>query len=153
MWLLGVDNAILIGVVAGFSNIIPYVGPIIGSLFALFITITANVGIDFYQILLPLLLKISIAFVIVQFIDNWLVQPYIFSNSVEAHPLEIFIVILVAGTLGGVGGMVLAIPIYTILRVVGMEFLSQNKIVQSLTQNIEHVEQESASKIPRAKKE
>ncbi|MBK8442799.1 MAG: AI-2E family transporter [Sphingobacteriales bacterium] len=47
MWLLGVDNAILIGVVAGFSNIIPYVGPIIGGFFALFITITANVGIDF----------------------------------------------------------------------------------------------------------
>ncbi|MBK8442800.1 MAG: AI-2E family transporter [Sphingobacteriales bacterium] len=102
---------------------------------------------------MPLLLKISASFIVVQFIDNWLVQPYIFSNSVEAHPLEIFIVILVAGTLGGVGGMVLAIPVYTILRVVGMEFLSQNKIVQSLTQNIEHVEQEPASKIPSSKKQ
>jgi predicted PurR-regulated permease PerM len=71
-----------------------------------------------------------------QLIDNFIIQPIIFSNSVKAHPLEIFIVVLSAGTLWGITGMLIAIPFYTILRVIAKEFLSEFKIVQILTKDI-----------------
>ena len=77
-----------------------------------------------------------IGFWIVQVIDNNLSQPFIFSNSVNSHPLEIFLVILIAGFLFGILGMIIAVPLYTILKVVGKEFLPHNKIVQILTKNI-----------------
>jgi predicted PurR-regulated permease PerM len=69
-------------------------------------------------------------------IDNTVLQPLIYSNSVKAHPVEIFLVILIAGSLAGIPGMILAIPTYTMLRVIAKEFLSQFKVVQSLTRNI-----------------
>ena len=63
-----------------------------------------------------------IVFGAVQIIDNILFQPLIYSNSVKAHPLEIFLVIMAAGSFAGIVGMILAIPVYTILRVVAKEF-------------------------------
>jgi predicted PurR-regulated permease PerM len=68
-----------------------------------------------------------------QLLDNFMLQPWIFSNSVLAHPLEIFIVILMGAQLNGIGGMVLAIPVYTVLRVIAGVFLSKFKIVQKMT--------------------
>ncbi len=136
MIILGVENALLIGLLAGFVNIIPYVGPFIGLGFGLFVGVTTNIGIEFYNEMLPLLLKITIVFFSMQTIDNMFLQPLIFSNSVRAHPLEIFLLILVAGTLAGILGMILAIPVYTIFRVVAKEFLSEFKIVQYITKNI-----------------
>ena len=91
---------------------------------------------DFYTQMMPLLIKILIAFGAMQFLDNIILQPLIFSNSVKAHPLEIFLLILIAGTMFGIFGMILAIPVYTILRVVAKEFLSEFKVVQTLTKNI-----------------
>ncbi|MBP6695096.1 MAG: AI-2E family transporter, partial [Saprospiraceae bacterium] len=67
---------------------------------------------------------------------NIILQPNIFSKSVKAHPLEIFIVVLIAGKLGGILGMVLAIPVYTVLRVVGKVFLKEFKVIQNLTKNM-----------------
>ena len=136
LWLLGIENALLIGFLAGIINLVPYLGPIIGACIALFVTLTtglsANAGVD----LMPLMGKIILVFASVQLIDNFLVQPYIFSNSVKAHPLEIFVVISIAGTLAGVTGMILAIPAYTLIRIVAKEFLSGFKIVDSLTKNL-----------------
>ena len=57
-------------------------------------------------------------FLAVQLLDNLVLQPLIFSNSIGAHPLEIFLVISVAGTLLGVGGMIFAVPAYSIVRIV-----------------------------------
>ena len=68
--------------------------------------------------------------------DALLIQPTIFSNTVKAHPLEIFLVILMAGAVGGVLGMVLAIPCYTLLRIIAKEFLDHFKFFKKLTQNI-----------------
>jgi predicted PurR-regulated permease PerM len=64
-------------------------------------------------------------------------QPLVISNIVKAHPLEIFIVILIAGTLAGIGGMIVAIPVYTILRIIAKEFLNNFKIIQKLTSKLE----------------
>ncbi|MBK8079241.1 MAG: AI-2E family transporter [Saprospiraceae bacterium] len=134
--ILGVKNALLIGFFAGFMNIIPYLGPIFGASFGLLITISSNLNEPFYSVLFPIIIKVMIVFAIIQLIDNIILQPNIFSKSVKAHPLEIFIVVLIAGKLGGILGMVLAIPVYTVLRVVGKVFLKEFKVIQNLTKNM-----------------
>ena len=134
--LFGVENALLIGFFAALINTIPYLGPIIGASFALFVTLSSNLDLDFSTEMLPLILKIVTVFAIMQMLDNFIIQPFIFSNSVMAHPMEIFIVILVGGRIGGIAGMILAIPAYTVFRVVASVFLSEFKIVQSLTNSL-----------------
>ncbi len=133
LWAFGIQNALLIAFFAAIINVIPYIGPFIGALFGIFITISGNLNVDFYQVLSPMLIKVVIVFAIMQVLDNFILQPFIYSNSVKAHPLEIFILILVAAKLGGILGMILAIPAYTVIRVVAKEFLNQFKIVQKLT--------------------
>ncbi|HNR07901.1 MAG TPA: AI-2E family transporter [Saprospiraceae bacterium] len=134
--LFGVRNALLIGFFGGLMNVIPYVGPIIGMIFAAFITLTGYVGADFSQVILPLCIKAIGSVFIAQVIDNWLVQPFLFSKTVKAHPLEIFLVILIAAKIGGITGMILAIPAYTVLRVVAKAFLSEYKIVKKITEDM-----------------
>ena len=77
-----------------------------------------------------------LVFIIGQLIDNFFSQPYIFSKSVKSHPLEIFLLILIAGILFGVVGLIVAIPVYTAIKVVLKEFLSDNQIVKKLTKNL-----------------
>ena len=134
--LLGVKNALFIGFFAGTLNVIPYLGPIIGAILGLILTMIASLELSFYDEMIPLLLKVALVFGFVQLLDNMVFQPFIYSSSVKAHPLEIFLVILMAGSFAGVAGMILAIPIYTIFRVIAKEFLSEFKIVQSLTRDI-----------------
>ena len=136
---LGVPNALLIAFFAALINVIPYVGPLIGAIFGVFLTISSGVDLqmDFYNQMLPLVLKVVTVFAIMQAIDVFILQPVIFSNSVNAHPLEVFIVILIGAQVAGIIGMVLAIPVYTILRVVARSFLSQFKVVQRITGNME----------------
>jgi predicted PurR-regulated permease PerM len=134
--ILGVKNALLIGFFAGLINVIPYLGPIIGAAFGVFITISSNLDLTFYTEMLPLLLKVVAVFAAMQLTDNFLLQPWIFSKSVLAHPLEIFIIILMGAQLGGITGMVLAIPTYTVLRVIARGFLSEFRIVQKLTERM-----------------
>lgn len=140
---LGVKNALLIGFFAALMNIIPYVGPIIGAVFAAVITISSNLGMPFYPVdgvdqatMLPLLIKVFVVFGIMQMLDNFILQPNIFSKSVKAHPLEIFLIVLIGANLGGILGMVLAIPGYTVVRVIAKVFLSEFKVVQSLTKGL-----------------
>jgi predicted PurR-regulated permease PerM len=135
--LLGVRNALLIGMFAGLVNVIPYVGPLIGATFGILIGVTSNIGLDFHTQLLPLIYKIATSFLIIQLLDAMVFQPLVISNIVKAHPLEIFIVILIAGSLAGIGGMIVAIPVYTILRIIAKEFLNNFKIIQKLTSKLE----------------
>ena len=134
--ILGVKNALLIGFFAALINVIPYVGPLIGSIFAVLLTISSNLDLSFYNEMLPLLLSVFGVFAIMQLVDNFLLQPLIFSNSVLAHPLEIFVVILMGAQINGIVGMVLAIPAYTVLRVIAKNFLSEFRIVKKLTQSM-----------------
>ncbi|MEM1323028.1 MAG: AI-2E family transporter [Bacteroidota bacterium] len=135
--IFGVRNALLIGFFAAVINVIPYLGPIIGAAFGIFITISSNLDLEFYSQMMPLLLKVLAVFAAMQMLDNFVLQPFIFSSSVLAHPLEIFIIILIGAKLDGIVGMILAIPAYTVLRVVARVFLSEFKIVQKLTGSIE----------------
>lgn len=134
--ILGVKNALLIGFFAALMNIIPYIGPILGASFAVLITLSSNLALPFYDEMLPLLFKVMGVFMTMQLLDNFILQPNIFSKSVKAHPLEIFIVVLMGAKMGGIIGMVVAIPIYTVLRVLAKVFLSEFKVVQSITKGI-----------------
>jgi predicted PurR-regulated permease PerM len=133
LYVLGIQNAFLIGLFAGMVNVIPYLGPLLGASLGILIAITTSLHMDFEAQLFPLLYKVVMVFAGAQLVDAFVVQPNVLGSSVKAHPLEIFIVILMASTIGGVIGMVLAIPVYTILRVIAREFLSEYKIVDSLT--------------------
>ena len=137
--IIGVKNALLIAFFAAIINVIPYVGPIIGATFAVLMTISSTIELqpDFYTETLPLILKVVAVFASMQMLDNFLLQPFIFSNSVKAHPLEIFIIILLGAKLNGVMGMILAIPAYTVIRVVAKIFLSEFRIVQQITGGID----------------
>lgn len=137
LWFCGINNALIIGLFAAVVNPIPYAGPIVAMAFGLFAAVTTgfqqNPDIDFGLITLRVLL----CFIGTQLIDAFLIQPNLLGNSVKAHPLEIFLVILIFGTLGGVVGMLMAIPVYTILRVVAREFLSEYKVVRELTDHLD----------------
>lgn len=134
----GIDfsNALVIGLVVGLFNIIPYLGPLIGASLGLMLGLATNLDLSFYSELLPLLGYMCIVFIVVQLIDNVVFQPYIYSSSVNAHPLEIFLVIMCSGSLFGITGLILAIPSYTILRVVAKEFFNNLKVVKKLTEKI-----------------
>lgn len=133
LFVIGVKNALIIGVIAGFMNVIPYIGPIFGMVIGLFVAISTSLSIGADVSILALSGKVLIVFGIAQLVDNFFTQPVILSKSVNAHPLEIFLVISAAATLFGVGGMILAIPTYTIIKIVAGEFLSKYKFVKSLT--------------------
>ncbi|HOY39537.1 MAG: AI-2E family transporter [Bacteroidales bacterium] len=130
------ELAILIGMFAGVFNIIPFLGPWIAAALGILLTITGNIGLDFNSEILPLIYKLIAVFVVVRLIDDFILQPLIYSKSVKAHPLEIFLVIIVAASIGGVIGMMLAIPVYTVLRVIAKEFFNHFKFVQEITKNM-----------------
>ena len=134
------SHAIVIGLFCGMFNVIPYLGPWMGAAVGLLIGMAININFDFMNHTLPLLGFMVIVFATVQILDNILFQPIIYSNSVKAHPLEIFLVIMAAGSLAGILGMILAIPAYTILRVIAKEFFDNMKLVQKLTKNLDEVD-------------
>ncbi len=131
--ILGVPNAFLIGFLAGLLNLIPYVGPLIGAGLGLSIIMTTHLV---HPALWSLVGKAGAVFLLAQLVDNLFTQPVIFAGSVKAHPLEIFLLISIAGSLAGITGMMLAIPAYSLLRVVAKEFLSGFKVIQSLTEGL-----------------
>ena len=127
------QNAIFIGLIVGILNVIPYVGPWLGFGISLLVSVAfVGEGTTLLFICISLAGTIGMA----QLIDNFVLQPLLYSNSVNAHPLEIFIVILMAGHFAGVLGMLLAIPTYTVLRVIGKEFFYHFKIVRKLTEKM-----------------
>jgi predicted PurR-regulated permease PerM len=129
-------DALLVAFVAGIFNVIPYLGPVIGTIIGVFTGLVTFLTNQEDQNLIVLALLIISVFIVVQFIDNMFIQPYIYASSVYAHPLEIFIVFLMAGSIGGLAGMILAVPAYTVIRVFAKEFLNNFKLVRSLTKNI-----------------
>ncbi|UMB60668.1 AI-2E family transporter [Lutibacter sp. A80] len=134
--IFGIENAIVIAFLCALLNLIPYIGPLVGGVLMLFLSMSSNLGEDFQTVILPTTIYVMIGYVIAQLIDNFLSQPLIFSNSVKSHPLEIFLIIMIAGILFGVTGMIVAIPTYTAIKVILKAFLSDNKIVKSLTKNL-----------------
>ena len=109
-YLIGVNYAILLGIFAGICNLIPYVGPFFGVVPALLISLS-QCG-DFRQAF-PI---IAVTLVLVQLLDNIIIQPLCFSQTVDMHPVTVIIVLIIGDSLMGIAGMLLAIPIATILK-------------------------------------
>ncbi len=142
LWLiarLNFNYAIGIAFIAGLLNVIPYVGPIIGEAIGVLIGIVLKLGTGagldvniwvFALIILAIMLT-------AQLIDNFIYQPLIYSTSIKAHPLEIFIVLLMAGHIGGTIGMLVAVPAYTIVRVIAIRFFYRFKPIQRLVPDLE----------------
>lgn len=142
LWLIariGPTYALGIAFIAGILNILPYVGPLIGEILGVVLCLVlkygAGIGLD-----VNILVFAVIVFAImlsVQFIDNFVLQPIIYSTSIQSTPLEIFIVLLISGHVGGILGMLAAIPIYTVIRVVAGRFFYNHKAVRRLMPDLE----------------
>jgi predicted PurR-regulated permease PerM len=132
LYFFGIENAFLIGLLAGILNVVPYIGPVFGVIVAVSLTTIAHLQSGTYYDLPYIFLKILGVFVSMQFLDNNFLTPYIFSKSTNAHPLEIFIVILLAASLVGIAGMIVAVPVYTIIRIIVFEFFGENELIKKL---------------------
>lgn len=129
--ILGINNALLIGFMGGLMNVIPYIGPLIGIVIGTLMGIIYVLSIGDYGALFFNIFSITGAFIFSNMIDNFLLQPIIYSKSVRAHPIEIFLVIIMAGNLAGIFGMMAAIPVYTIIKVIYLQLTL--KIVEKET--------------------
>ena len=131
---LGFSNALGIAFIAGILNIIPYVGPLVGEVVGVVLAVILKYGTGIglgVNIWVFALVVLAIMFA-TQLVDNFVYQPLIYSTSIKASPLEIFIVILLAGHIGGVVGMLVAIPTYTVIRVIASRFFPDLKVVKRL---------------------
>lgn len=127
------NDALFMGVVMGVMNVIPYAGPFMGACFSIFLGVVTPIealGVG------STVLVIALSLAIIKGMDDFLLQPTLYSERVKAHPLEVFIVILMSGYVAGVVGMLLAIPSYTVLRVFAKEFFSQFSLVRMLTKEL-----------------
>ena len=134
--IFNIDNAVVIAFLCALLNLIPYIGPMIGAVLMFVLSMISNIGLDFQTEILSTSLWILFWYLIAQIIDNFASQPLIFSKTTKSHPLEIFLIIIIGGLLFGILGMITAIPMYTALKVILKESLSENKIVKSLTKDI-----------------
>lgn len=131
-----IESALLIGFLGGLMNVIPYLGPIIGAFMGVVIGATSNLSMGMYEDIIPISSVILGTFAVANLFDNMILQPLIYSKSVKAHPIEIFLVILMAGSMAGIPGMILAIPGYTVIRIIAKQFFSDSKLVRTITKDI-----------------
>ena len=134
--IFGIDNAIVIAFLCALLNLIPYVGPLVSAFLMILLSMSSNLGESFSDVILPKTSYVMIGFAIAQVVDNFFSQPIIFSKSVKSHPLEIFLIIIIAGILFGIVGMIIAVPTYTAIKVILKEFLSEYKVVKKLTRGL-----------------
>ena len=139
LWLivrLGLNAALGIAFMTGIFNVIPYVGPLLGGVLGTILGLILKyssavpVGLDigfwgFTAVLIAI-------FCFTQLVDNFLYQPVIYSTSIKSKPLEIFIVLLIVGHMGGPLAMIVAIPIYTVFRVIAFRFFGHVKAIRRL---------------------
>lgn len=133
---LGFNAAIGIAFLTGILNVIPYVGPlaggVIGTTLGLIIKYSSAVPIGLDVSFMAFTAILIAIFCFTQLVDNFLYQPVIYSTSIKAKPLEIFIVLLIAGHLGGPLAMIVAIPSYTVVRVIAFRFFRRFKAIRRL---------------------
>jgi len=129
-------QALVMGLLIGIFNVIPYVGPWLGGSVAILMGVATAVTSTGYPVLWLLVLYMGIVIACTQIIDNNFVQPMIYSRSVNAHPIEIFLVIFAVGSFADIAGMILAVPAYTALRVFAREFFYNFGPVRKITSGL-----------------
>ncbi|TYP92608.1 putative PurR-regulated permease PerM [Fodinibius salinus] len=107
---VGLENALSVGIAVGLANTIPYFGPIIGYILSIIVSI---IEVGDFSLVLPCILAI----LLVQILDNIVLQPLIFSRSADMHPVAILFIIMIGAQVGGILGMLVAIPIATIIKI------------------------------------
>ena len=142
LWLIArVDFTYALGIafIAGLLNVIPYVGPLIGEVLGvvLCIILKYGAGIGLGVNIWVFALIVLAIMLVTQLVDVFIYQPLIYSTSIKANPLEIFVVLLIAGHVGGVVGMLIAIPAYTVVRVIASRFFYDFKPVKRLIPDVE----------------
>ena len=139
--ILGVPNALIIGFVGGLLNIIPYVGTLIAVVVSIIVGVTSLLPVSPEMPLVwANIIKILAAFGVSKMVDDFVLQPFIYGRQTHSHPLEIFIVILMAGYIGGIFAMIFAVPAYTLLRIIvneffGSQFASDDEREKMLSEN------------------
>jgi predicted PurR-regulated permease PerM len=111
---MGVKYAVIIGIVAGIANLIPYLGPVVGAVPAMVVSVVQTGN-------LSMLIPIVVLFASIRIIDDVLIVPAVYSRGASMHPLTVVLLILIAAELKGVLGMVLAMPLYTVFKVIARE--------------------------------
>ncbi len=114
LWLLGVKYFFIIGVFAGLANLIPYFGPIIGAALAVLVSILQTGSFH-------MALYVIVAFTVIKFIDDFIIQPTVVAKSVHMHPLTVLLSVLIGGKVFGILGMLLSVPIVAFIKVVAHE--------------------------------
>ena len=148
LWLvarIGAEYAIGIAFIAGILNVIPYVGPLMGEIIGVLLCVVLKYGLG-AGLAVPIWAFALIVFALMfgaQLIDNFVYQPLIYSTSIKSTPLEIFIVLLIAGQIGGTLGLLIGIPAYTVIRVIAARFFYNHKAVRRLMPGIESENTES----------
>ena len=139
LWLiarLGINAALGLAFMTGILNIIPYVGPLLGgalgTILGLILKYSSAVPIGLDVSFWTFTIILIAIFCFTQLIDNFLYQPVIYSTSIKAKPLEIFIVLLIVGHIGGPLAMIVAIPCYTVARVIAFRFFRRFKAIRRL---------------------
>ncbi len=133
--------SVILALISGILNVVPYIGPWIGGgigtivgLFSIYetgaagLSGAAGVAGDFVNIII----KLVSVFTITHLLDLFIFQPFIYSSSVRANPLEIFLIIMIGGQIAGIIGMLIAVPAYTTIRVFAIEFFSETEMVKRL---------------------
>lgn len=136
LYFVDVQYFIIIAMVAAIFNVIPYIGPLIGILFGLTIvsfTYCSSTP-ECIDTIFSLLGKTFLVFIIVQLLDNVLFQPFIYGKSVNAHPLEIFLIVMVFGNLWGIIGLIIAIPAWSVVKIVLGEIRKNSKFLNNVYQ-------------------
>ena len=99
--IIGLKSAIVVGLVAGIANLIPYLGPLVGGTVGVIVALSTGGNV----------VSVLVVFLVVQFVDNWVLQPVVMSQSVKLHPLLIFLAVVFGGSYGGILGMIVAVPL------------------------------------------
>ena len=113
-YFIGLPNALPLGVIAGLGHLIPYFGPIIGGVPAIILSIMQTGGLSQVPMIMSIIL-------LTYTVDNGFVQPYVFSKSVDMHPVIIILLIIAGSELFGLIGMLLAVPTATVLKTAATE--------------------------------
>ena len=130
--ILGIENFFAIAFICAILNIIPYLGPLISIFLMIILSATNNIDAFIFNDFLVNSLWLVSGFTLIQMLDNFILQPYIFSSSIKSHPLEVFLVIIFSGLLFGIFGLIIAIPVYTTLKVIYKSFFDTKKILINL---------------------
>ena len=134
LYIVGVKSPLVIGFFTGIIIIIPYLGGIISMIMGVILGVTGVISAGEYAMIMPMALKIILAMFVVQTIDNNVFAPLIQGKSVKAHPVEIFIVVIAAASIGGIAGMIVAVPAYGFIKIIAHEFFSNFRVFRQISE-------------------